>query len=77
MKRTHLYTVGTWDMDLQKYTPQAGLDCPSENVPIATVRRILKQLRRMGYSAHRRRDADGDHSDNDFSVLVERTREGE
>ena len=27
----------------------------------------------MGYTAHRRRDADGSYDDNDFLVLVERT----
>lgn len=36
-----LYSVGTWDTDLQAYTPQDGLTVPSQNVPIGTLRRVL------------------------------------
>lgn len=68
-----LYSVGTWDTDLQAYTPQLGLTVPSQNVPLWTLKEVLRQLRRMGYSAHRYRDADGGHDDNDWCVLVERT----
>lgn len=68
-----LYSVGTWDTDLQAYTPQNGLTVPSQNVPWRTLLEVLRQLRRMGYSCHRFRDADGSHDDNDLTVLVERT----
>lgn len=68
-----LYSVGTWDTDEQAYLPQAGLTVPSQNVDRHGLRRVLKELRDMGYSAHRFRDSDGGHDDNDWSVLVERT----
>ncbi len=68
-----LYSVGTWDTDTQAYTPQAGLTVPSVNVPWRTLLQVMRQLRGMGYSAHRRRDAAGEHEDNDWCVLVERT----
>lgn len=70
---TRLYSVGTWDTDKQAYTPQPGLTVPSFNITLGQLRQALKQLRRLGYSAHRRRDADGSHDDNDWAVLVERT----
>lgn len=68
-----LYSIGTWDTDTQAYTRQEGLTVQSENVPLATMRQVLRELRMMGYSCHRYRDADGTHNDNDWSVLVERT----
>ncbi len=70
---TRLYSVGTWDTDLQAYTPQVGLDGPSINVTRRELRRQIRELRSVGYSAHRRRDSDGTHDDNDFYVLIERT----
>lgn len=27
---TALYSIGTWDTDLQEYTPQVGLTVPSQ-----------------------------------------------
>ena len=68
-----LYSVGTWDTDMQAYTPQFGLTVPSINVPWWGLIQILRELRAMGYSAHRFRDQDGSHDDNDWTVLVERT----
>jgi len=68
-----LYSVGTWDTDQQAYTPQVGLSVPSLNVPIGTLRQAMRELRRMGYPCHRRRDSDGSYDDNDWAVLVERT----
>lgn len=70
---TALYSIGTWDTDKQAYTPQRGLAVPSFNITKGQLRAALKQLRKMGYSAHRTRDADGRHDDNDWAVLVERT----
>lgn len=70
---TPLYTVRTWDTELQAYTPQENLTVPSENVPLWGLKAALSRLRLMGYGAHRRRDDDGGHDDNDWSVLVERT----
>jgi len=66
------YTIRTYDWDLAEYTPQAGMTVPSERVDIHGLRRALRDLRRLGYSCHRFRDAYGGHDDNDTSVLVER-----
>jgi hypothetical protein len=71
--RGPLYSVGTWDMDAQAYTPQDGLTVPCVNVPWRVLLQVLRELRSMGYSCHRRRDAHGEHDDNDWSVMVERT----
>lgn len=55
------------------YTPQAGLTVPCVNVPLPTMRQVVRELRGMGYSCHRIRGRDMDHGDNDTSVLIERT----
>lgn len=68
-----LYSIGTWDTHEQAYTRQANLTVPSENVPWRTLLEVFRQLRAMGYSCHRYRDADGSHEDNDWCVIVERT----
>lgn len=70
---TAVYSVGTWDTMVQAYTPQVGLSVPCINVPLPTLRQALRELRAMDYSCHRRRGSDGEHDDNDWSVLVERT----
>jgi hypothetical protein len=70
---TPLYSIGTWDTEQQAYTPQAGLTVPCVNVPWRTLLEVLRQLKSMGYSCHRFRDADGSHDENDTYVLVERT----
>lgn len=67
-----LFSVGTWDSELQAYTPQNGVEL-SFNITATELRRALKRLRELGYSAHRIRDSTGEHEDNDWSVLVERT----
>lgn len=67
-----LYSAGTWDMEMQAYTPQA-CSPPAVNIDRRQLRVVLKSLRRLGYSAHRRRCEDGSYDDNDFYVLVERT----
>ena len=67
-----LYSIGTWDTDVQAYTPQVGTE-PCVNVPWRRLLQVLRLLRRMGYSAHRYRDAHGGHDDNDWAVMVERT----
>jgi hypothetical protein len=74
-----LYSVATWDTNKQAYTPQCGLSVPSFNITLSQLRVALKELRQMGYTAHRVRHAIGtdgfedyDH-DSDPSVLVERT----
>jgi hypothetical protein len=69
---TPLYSVGTWDTDLQAYTPQIGVG-RSINVTLAELRQRVRELRNLGYSVHRRRDADGTYDDNDVYVLIERT----
>jgi hypothetical protein len=69
-----LYSVGTWDCEKQAYTPQKGLSVPSFNITLAQLRQAVRELRRrLGYSCHRYRDSDGDHDDNDWAVLIERT----
>ncbi len=65
------YSVGTWDMDAEGFTPQVGV--PASNLTIHELRRSLKALRECGYTVHRLRAADGSHDDNDAMVLVERT----
>lgn len=70
---TPLYSVGTWDMHKDAYTPQRGLSVPSFNITIAQLRIAMKELRCMGYSCHRFRDENGMHDDNDWCVLIERT----
>jgi len=66
------YSIDTWDADKQAYTPQRGLSVPSCNLTLRQLRVALKELREMGYSAHRRRAASGEHYDNDSGVLIER-----
>lgn len=56
-----LYSISTWDTDLQRFTPQAGLSCESINVPWRTLLRVMRELRQMGYQF------------GDPSVRVERT----
>lgn len=70
---TALYSVGTWDTNIQAFTPQHGLTVESFNISKGQLRQALRELRRFGYSAHRLRDSDGWHEDNDYLVLVERT----
>ena len=70
---TPLYSIGTWDGDLNAYTPQIGLTVPSFNITRSQLRQAIRDLRGMGYSVHRIRDADGEHWDNDTSVIIERT----
>ena len=66
------YSVGTWDANLQAYTPQRGLTVRSFNITLAELRQAIRDLRRLGYEAHRKRASDS-HDDNDSSVLIERT----
>ncbi len=68
------YSVGTWDEYLQAYTPQRGAG-RCINVSLRGLRRVLKRLRELGYSAHRKAAGLGDKSRacNDWCVLVERT----
>lgn len=67
-----LYSIATWDGDLEAYTPQVGTE-PCINVPWARMLNVLRELKQCGYSCHRYRDPDGGHFVNDWSVLVERT----
>lgn len=71
-----LYSVGIWDIDKQSYVP-CRLSVPSFNMTLPQLRQAVRELRYMGYSAHRRRDPNGDeghfYDDNDFYVLIERT----
>ena len=68
----HTYSVRTWDTDAQAFTPQDGLSLPWEGLTLWQLKQALRELRGMGYTAHRYRDDDGGHYDNDTCVLVER-----
>ena len=68
-----LYSIGTWDIEKQAYTPQYGLPVPSYNITLPQLRQALRWLRQHGYSCHRRRDEYGSYDDNDWAVVVERT----
>jgi hypothetical protein len=68
-----LYSVGTWDTDKQSYTPQRGLTVPSFNLTWNQLVVAVRELKQLGYSAHRRRLPNGSHDDNDWTVLIERT----
>ncbi len=51
------YSVGTWCMDSQAYTPQIGI--PAFNLTISELRRALKDLRNIGYECRRLRESGG------------------
>lgn len=61
MTRKPKYRVTTWDVDLQRFTPQQGVRCGPYS--LFGLRKALNALRRMGYDTSR----GGGHS-----VLVER-----
>ena len=69
------YSIRTWDMDLQAFTPQEGLSLPWEGLTLWQLKAALKELKDCGYQCHRRRDATGCYDNNDVSVLVERSDE--
>lgn len=69
------YSIGTWDRERQAYTPQRGLSVPAFGLTIRQLKQAIRDLRRLGYSAHRRRDSDGTYDDNDGDVIIERTDE--
>ncbi len=66
------YSVRTWDMDEQAFTPQVGLSQPWHGLSMWQLKQALKELKAMGYECHRYRDENGGHECNDTSVLVER-----
>lgn len=68
-----LYSVGTWDMNKQAYTPQRGLSVPSFNITWTQLIIAVRELKELGYSCHRYRDSEGSYEDNDWCVLIERT----
>lgn len=64
------YDVLTWDICLQEFTVQEGLESQSEGVGIWGVRAALRELRsEFGYPCHRTADRDSD-----AFVLVERIK---
>ena len=68
----HTYSVRTWDTDEQRYTPATWIISEWEGLTIWQLKSAICELRKAGYSAHRIRDADGTHDDNDWELLVER-----
>ena len=67
-----LYSIGTWDMAQQAYTPQIGLT-KTFNIKHIELWQVIRELRGMHYAADRTRDPDGGHDNNDWMVLIERT----
>jgi hypothetical protein len=67
-----LYSIGVWDADKQSYVPPYGMN-NCINITLSVLRKRIGELRCIGYSVHRRRDADGTYDDNDWSVIIERT----
>jgi hypothetical protein len=67
-----LYSIGTWDTEEQAYTPQVGVT-KSFNITRSELRKAIKDLRDMGYSADRRGNVRDGHDDNDWMVLIEQT----
>jgi len=63
------YRVRTYDFDIGEYTPQTD---PWEGLTLWQLKAALKELKECGYTCHRTRGTDGEHWDNDTSVLVER-----
>ncbi len=68
------YSIRTWDMDLQAFTPQNGIE-KWEGLTLWELKSALRDLQELGYTCHRRRDKYGFRDDNDTSVLVERSDE--
>lgn len=64
------YNVKTWEPWLERFTRQQGLSVPSENISLWGVRRVLRELREVGYEASSVRDDSGRRV-GDPSVLVE------
>jgi hypothetical protein len=50
-KRNHTYSVRTWDVDLQEYTPQAGLSLPWDGLSLWQLKQALRELRLMATCA--------------------------
>lgn len=67
-----LFSVGTWDTDLQAYAPQVGVT-KSLNMTRAELKTAIRELRALGYTAHRFGNCRDGHEDNDWTVLIERT----
>lgn len=42
------YDILTWDVDLQEFTEQVGMDSPTRNVPWQGLLRALRELRTLG-----------------------------
>ncbi len=72
-----LYSIGTWDPELEAFTPQEGV--PAFNLTRAQLVSSMRQLQDCGYSCHRFRSRDETGaleewaSDSDPSVMINRT----
>jgi len=64
------YRVLTWDIDQQKFTPQKGVR--SGPYTLFGLRKAIKKLRALGYSAHRKFSPDHYSGYSDPCVSVER-----
>lgn len=61
------YRIQTWDSEKNCWSPQPGLRHRSKNITILGVRRVLRELRSMGYPCDYSKQGSGDNF-----VLVER-----
>lgn len=72
-----LYSIGTWDSELQAYSPHK--DLPAFNLTRKQLVEVMRALRKDGYRCHRYRwrneagELTSESWDNDTSVLIERT----
>lgn len=71
-----LYSIGTWDTEVQGFTPQT--DVPAFNLTRKQLVESIRMLQNNGYSCHRFRERDENRQptgevDSDCWVLIERT----
>lgn len=72
MNTEPLYSIGTWDTDLQSYSPHPGI--PAFNLTIYELRAAMRQLRDGGwYTVHRFGNTEILDRDSDPNVMIERT----
>lgn len=72
-----LYSIGTWDPELEAFTPQNGV--PAFNLTRKQLVASIRMLQDCGYTCHRfrERDENGDLDDwaydSDTFVMIQRT----
>jgi hypothetical protein len=51
MSSQPLYSIGTYDMELQEFTPHHGMRC--DNLTLWQLKDAMQELKRQGYECHR------------------------